>query len=130
MMQTIRAAIEGLIAAPRLEGAPPGGSKQSSDVESPLPIDPSAIQRIRDQFVDELSAKMDDMETNFAAGDWDRLMDLAHGLKGSGGTVGVGCVTQPAGELEQHASQRNAKAARRALNDLWALVDRITLAAV
>lgn len=99
-------------------------------IVSTLPVELPKFRRIVEEFTVKLSGKMTELQTAFADNDWEGLARLAHWLKGSGGTVGFDCLTKPAGELEQFAKQRDEQAARRALNDLSRLVERITLAKV
>jgi HPt (histidine-containing phosphotransfer) domain-containing protein len=69
------------------------------------------------------------MESACATGDWDKLAKLAHWLKGSGGTVGLDCLTAPARELEQHAKCGDATAASMTLSEIRALADRFAVPA-
>lgn len=50
------------------------------------------------------------MQTAFSDHDFDQLAELAHWLKGSGGTAGFHEFTDPAKELEQLARQGGADA--------------------
>ncbi|MGE0376252.1 MAG: ATP-binding protein [Planctomycetaceae bacterium] len=94
-------------------------------IESTLPIELPRFRRIVDDFVSKLTDKVDEMHAACAAGDWDELARLAHWLKGTGGTVGFDCLTAPAKELEQQAKRAAAAAARRTLDELQILTDRI-----
>jgi HPt (histidine-containing phosphotransfer) domain-containing protein len=61
--------------------------------------------------------------------DFDELAELAHWLKGAGGTVGFNCFTQPARQLEQLAQQQRAAEAEACLRTLAALGDRLAVPA-
>jgi signal transduction histidine kinase/DNA-binding NarL/FixJ family response regulator len=130
MIETIRAALDESAAASPERIAPPDLNRQLVPIVSTLPIDLPKFRRIVDNFVVKLADRMNELETTYATGDWEGLARLAHWLKGSGGTVGFDCLTGPAGDLEQFAKQQDAKAARRALDDLSGLVERITLARI
>ncbi|HUG70612.1 MAG TPA: ATP-binding protein [Pirellulaceae bacterium] len=97
---------------------------------STLPTDLPKFQRIVDDFTVKLGEKLGVMHEASDQGDWDTLANLAHWLKGSGGTVGFDCFTAPAAELEQHAKQHNSVAASHILNQLSELAARIAPAAV
>jgi len=56
-----------------------------------------------DEFVTKLSAKVPEMRVALSNGNLDELADLAHWLKGSGGSVGYHCFTTPAKEVENAA---------------------------
>jgi signal transduction histidine kinase/DNA-binding response OmpR family regulator len=97
----------------------------SRPIESTLPTELPKFRRIVDDFVSKLTDKVDEMHAACAVGDWDELARLAHWLKGTGGTVGFDCLTAPAKELEQQAKRAAAAAARRTLDELQLLTDRI-----
>ncbi len=101
-----------------------------AEIVSTLPTHLPKFRRIVDEFIAKLPATMDEMVAAFAASDWDELARLAHGLKGTGGTIGFDCLTDPATELEQSAKRANAATVRSNLNDLQALVDRIAAVTV
>ncbi|HEY2253550.1 MAG TPA: response regulator [Planctomycetaceae bacterium] len=130
LIEAIREAIGESPAAPRPRNVPPAAPAQFARIESTLPIELPKFRRIVDDFTVKLTDKLNEFETAFAAGDWEGLARGAHWLKGSGGTVGFDCLTKPAGELERCAKQPDADAARRALNELCRLAQRIAPAAV
>lgn len=55
------------------------------------------------KFIDRLPGQLDTMEQAWRAQDFKALADLAHWLKGAGGTVGFDIFTEPALKLEQCA---------------------------
>jgi HPt (histidine-containing phosphotransfer) domain-containing protein len=95
-----------------------------------LPTALPKFQRIVDEFVVKLETKLNEMTAARDAGRWNTLAELAHWLKGSGGTVGFDCLTAPAAELEQSAKNQDAAAADRALDQLRLLANRIAFAVV
>jgi HPt (histidine-containing phosphotransfer) domain-containing protein len=130
LIESVREAIGNMPAAPRSRNAPPAAPAQFARINSTLPVELPKFRRIVDDFTVKLVDKLNEFETAFAAGDWEGLARVAHWLKGSGGTVGFDCLTKPAGELERCSKQHDAEAARRALDDLFRLVERIAPAAV
>ena len=56
-------------------------------------------------FVPRLSEKIDAMERAAREEDFRQLAELAHWLKGAGGTVGFAAFTEPASMLEQTAKR-------------------------
>ena len=59
--------------------------------------------------------------------DWTQLAELAHWLKGAGGTVGFDCFTEPARRLEQAARTANASEAKNLLEQLHRLAEKIAV---
>jgi signal transduction histidine kinase/CheY-like chemotaxis protein/HPt (histidine-containing phosphotransfer) domain-containing protein len=99
------------------------------EIVSTLPIELPQFRRIVDEFILKLADRLTAMESACATGDWDKLAKLAHWLKGSGGTVGLDCLTAPARELEQHAKRGDATAASMTLSEIRALADRFAVPA-
>jgi CheY-like chemotaxis protein/HPt (histidine-containing phosphotransfer) domain-containing protein len=99
------------------------------EIVSTLPIELPQFRRIVDEFILKLADRLTAMESACATGDWDKLAKLAHWLKGSGGTVGLDCLTAPSRELEQHAKRGDATAASMTLSEIRALADRFAVPA-
>ena len=76
-------------------------------VQSSLPVDDPEIGAIVREFVEKLSGQIEQMDAASTNRNYVELADLAHWLKGAGGTVGFDCFTEPALQLEQFANERN-----------------------
>lgn len=111
--------IQATAAASRDSGAGPA-------IRSTLPTQRPEFQLIVENFVDKLAIKLDEMQRALAQNDWKGLAELAHWLKGTGGTVGFPCFTEPAHELECAARQVADTASQAGLARLTALAQRIT----
>jgi two-component system sensor histidine kinase/response regulator len=98
-------------------------------IQSTLPMDQPELQRIVEHFVDKLHDKLGEMQLAVGQGDLPKLADLAHWLKGTGGSVGFNCLTERARQLEQAAKQSAAAAINKNLRELRSLADRITIKA-
>ena len=81
--------------AKRLMNRPP--------IWSTLPTEIPEFREIVEQFVDGLPAILDGLDEAVESADHEALRQLAHKLKGTGGTVGFGAFTDPAHCLEQLA---------------------------
>ena len=75
-----------------------------------------------------LDEQLVEMERAAAADDFERLAQLAHWLKGSGGTAGFDAFTEPSRQLENLARQGQTSDIPAALAQLKALADRIVIA--
>ncbi|MFN0039292.1 MAG: ATP-binding protein [Burkholderiales bacterium] len=78
-------------------------------------------------FVQRLGGQLDAMESAHAAGRLQELADLAHWLKGSGGTVGFDMLTEPATRLEELARSGTAENVAPLLVTLRDLAARLVI---
>ncbi|MES2793086.1 MAG: ATP-binding protein [Planctomycetota bacterium] len=130
LVETVRTAV-----LPYATSRPPqiGSQEQESQPQqilSTLPSELPQLHRIIDRFVTTLPKKIVEMKSAQVAGQWEELADLAHWLKGAGGTVGFDCLTAPAAELEQHAKLKDNIKVKCVLDDLSSLAARIALVSV
>jgi len=94
-------------------------------IVSTLPMDIEDFREIVVEFVETLHVKLDDMTVAADAAQYKHLADLAHWLKGSGGTVGFNEFTEPAAELEKMAKAGHAPSLRPAIANLKSIAQRI-----
>ncbi len=83
-----------------------------------------------ERFAGRLSEKLGEMDAAVAKRAFGELAQLAHWLKGAGGTVGFDDFTQPAAELEQAALQSKEPECEALVNTLHDMANRIALAPV
>ncbi len=95
-------------------------------VSSLLTGDPR-MQPIIEKFVLRLNEQLNAMEKAHETGDFDELSDLAHWLKGAGGTVGFDVFTDPAQNLETLAKAQNELKIKDALSILRQLAGKISV---
>ncbi len=72
-----------------------------------LPLDDEVFREIVEEFSEKVQRQVERMKMAFAAADWNEIIDLAHWLKGSGGTAGYEQFTIPSGRLERLAKQQS-----------------------
>jgi len=101
--------------------------KPTDRITSTLPTDRPEYRRIVENFVDKLHVKLGAMQAAFETSDLDELAELAHWLKGAGGTIGFDCFTEPARNLEQGAKQHKTEQVREGLRALRELAGRIAV---
>jgi HPt (histidine-containing phosphotransfer) domain-containing protein len=99
----------------------------TGEIRSLLPTDDPELREIVVEFVDKLPEKLAEMETACQRGDYETLAQLAHWLKGSGGTVGFNCFTNPSAKLEQLAKENLPHEAKTVLTTLRSLEERIVV---
>jgi signal transduction histidine kinase/CheY-like chemotaxis protein/HPt (histidine-containing phosphotransfer) domain-containing protein len=95
------------------------------NIASTLPTDDKELAEIVVEYIDALSAKITEMERAWDSGRLDELAELAHWLKGSGGTAGFDVFNQPAAHLENIARQREDGDVRATLDELKSLQQRL-----
>ena len=78
-----------------------------------------------EKFVDRLTGQLDAVEHAWQTQDYKALAELAHWLKGTGGTVGFDAFTEPAKTLEQQAKAGTEDGINEVIGELRDLASRI-----
>ncbi|MAT14922.1 MAG: hypothetical protein CMJ46_06590 [Planctomyces sp.] len=94
-------------------------------IYSSLPTEHEAFREIVEEFIDMLQSQMEEIRTAFTANDFERVSELAHMLKGAGGTAGYVVLTEPARQLNKAADEEDAQRIDEALAELTELTHRI-----
>ena len=102
-------------------------SPDARPIETTLPTDREEFREIIESFVDKLSETLPQMRAASDRKAWQTMGELAHWLKGAGGTIGFDEFTQPARELEQAAEDGDARAVEASLRQIEDLQSRIYL---
>ena len=98
---------------------------QSTPIESTLPIDRVEFREIIESFVEKLFQTVPQMRAAYKRQSWQELSELAHWLKGAGGTIGFDDFTAPARELEEAADAKDADATGPPLDRIVNLQHRV-----
>ena len=99
----------------------------TSPIVSSLPANNKKLQAIIGRFVIRLKEQLDAMEAAEAGGDLTEVANLAHWLKGAGGTVGFDVFTEPATQLETYAKDGDMSKVNTALSKIRELAGRLSL---
>ena len=106
-------------------------SKQKSasraQIKSTLPWDVPEFREIIEQFVVSLDQMLPSMNAAFLDGDFATLRELAHRLKGTGGTVGFSAFTEPARRLQNAAEACDERDIPELLQELEEIAAAIVL---
>ena len=97
----------------------------SGPIVSKLPVHIKKFRNIIERFVKRLDQQLDALETAESNGDLMAVAELAHWLKGAGGTVGFDVFTEPAAQLEIHAKKGEAAQIKSSIANLRQLAARI-----
>ena len=99
----------------------------SGPIASGLPVHIKKFRNIIVRFVNRLDQQLAALEKAEARGDLKAVAELAHWLKGAGGTVGFDVFTEPAARLEIHAKKGNAEQLKPLIANLRQLAARIVV---
>ncbi len=108
------------ICSPTLGGPP---------LVSKLPTHKPRFNRLVHQFSGRIQEQLAAMDSAQKSNDYAELKQLAHWLKGSGGSVGFPEFTDPAQQLEEFAINQQADEIKAIVNELKDLASRIQLPA-
>ncbi|MBN2581222.1 MAG: response regulator [Pirellulales bacterium] len=106
----------------RQETSPP---PEADLLTSTLSLDDPELCEVVTDFVGQLEGRWDAMHAAWQEGQWEKLAELAHWLKGAGGTMGFPAFTEPASRLQQQARERENEGIDRLLDELRAIIHRI-----
>jgi signal transduction histidine kinase/DNA-binding NarL/FixJ family response regulator len=98
-----------------------------SPIVSKLPAHNKKFKNIIIRFIKRLGQQLNAIEKAASRGDFKAVAELAHWLKGAGGTVGFDVFTKPAAELEVHAKAGDAARVKPAIKHLRQLAARIVV---
>jgi HPt (histidine-containing phosphotransfer) domain-containing protein len=99
----------------------------SERIFSSLPVEDPAFRSIVERFIETLPGKLEAMCAAWEDKDYGNLADLAHWLKGAGGTVGFAAFTNPAKRLESLAKERSADQIEETIDELLDLAGAIAI---
>ena len=107
--------------------SPPDFSPDGPPVVSRLAGHSPRMRATLATFARRLEEKLNEMDASWAQRDFKRLAELAHWLKGSGGTVGFDAFTAPAKTLEDLAKAGTADGIDATLRELHGLAGRLVV---
>lgn len=93
-------------------------SQTSKTVTSTLPMSDPAFRRIVVGFVADMQTRVMEMQQACQSAEWERLAELAHWLKGAGGTVGFQEFSALAKQLEQTAKLGQEEESGRLITEI------------
>ena len=95
---------------------------------SSLEFDGPAFLAIIEEFVDQFPERFRRIQAAVNSQDFEGLASLAHRLRGSGGSVGFDCFTEPVWRLEWAARERRGQEIPAALEEIASLAGRVAVA--
>ena len=105
----------------------PARKPDTKAIRSSLPMEDVEFRALVQEFVDSLPGRLQDLRAAQESQDAVALAQLAHALRGSGGTVGLHPLTAPAARLERCAKDRLWTEAESAIKELNDLTQRIVV---
>lgn len=94
-------------------------------IQSSLPLEIPEFQAIVIQFINGLPGLMTQIRKAWTTREFHELRELAHKLKGTGGTVGFAEFTAPSERLQQLANDRTEDGVEAAIQEIEDLVARV-----
>ena len=96
-------------------------------IHSTLPLEISEFREIVESFVGSIHDTMAGLRTAQRAMDYQEIREVAHRLKGTGGTVGFSDFTEPSRKLQMAAEQRDDRIIEAMLCELEEISERIQI---
>ncbi|MCA9040417.1 MAG: response regulator [Planctomycetaceae bacterium] len=93
---------------------------------STLPVVHDAFREIVEEFIEFLNLQLEKIRQALGENDYQTVGELAHMLKGSGGTAGFEMLTAPARNLDDAAELHDMNRIQEALSELDGLAKRIS----
>ncbi|MBX3443403.1 MAG: response regulator [Planctomyces sp.] len=108
------------------DSAPPAPMSSMPDrIRSSLPFDDAEFCEIIADFIARARTRVQDLHAAAADNQFDAIADVAHWLKGSGGTAGFDALTLPSARLERLARRQNADELPAAIREVEDVVARL-----
>ncbi len=101
-------------------------SDDMTPIVSDLPIEIPQLLLIVEEFIERFKIKLVEMQIALDKGNWTLLEELAHWLKGTGGTAGFNCLTKHAYQLETAAQRKEKELANSLIFDLRIMGSRLS----
>jgi PAS domain S-box-containing protein len=133
LLEAIRLAVRANVPALQTITARPGGVPGDSDRDCDCPSEKFVVEvssDLSDLIPGFLARKRDEAKTILAAverNDYKVLGDLAHRIKGQGGSYGLDALTEFGGALEEAANHRNIEAARNLAHALANYLEQLEI---
>jgi CheY-like chemotaxis protein len=105
----------------------PRGRGTMAPIRSLLPTEDPELCGVVTDFIGTLGGTINQMHVACQRDDLADLAKLAHWLKGSGGTVGFDCFTEPADQLEKAAKRGDRGQLAGLIHELEGLQERIVV---
>ncbi len=118
------------LGTPTTERRRAGTTPAGPPIVSTLPLEIPEFFEIVVQFVDSLPKTLQDLRDALAENDFQRLQDVSHKLKGTGGTVGFAEFTAPAHRLHQLSVAGTSAGILEAIEELTEVSHRIQIPGV
>ena len=103
----------------------PDAAEDKTPIESTLSGKNAQFTELVNSFTVRLGDKLQEMSDAYGSQNYQEMANLAHWLKGAGGTVGFDCFTHPAAALETAAKAGDAKQIIDSMRNIWQMAERI-----
>jgi len=101
------------------------GPSKAELISSKLPMDDEEFREIVVEFIDRLDGQLQQLQSASAAGDHETIEQIAHMIKGSGGSAGFPAFTKPANQLMLLARNGESNGTDALIDELVSLSARL-----
>ena len=101
--------------------------KKRQPIHSTLPLDIPEFREIVESFVGAMDDTLSGLRSAQARMDYQEIREVAHRLKGTGGTVGFNAFTEPSRKLQLAGEERNDETIDALLVELEEICERIEM---
>ena len=105
----------------------PAPPKKREPIHSTLPLDIPEFREIVESFVGAMDDTLSGLRSAQARMDYQEIREVAHRLKGTGGTVGFNAFTEPSRKLQLAGEERNEEKIEAMLVELEKICQRIEM---
>ena len=112
---------------PAVPAAPRSVKQNRPAILSTLPVDDEDFRAIVAEFIVQLDGQIAEMKELLRNSDYDRLYRVAHTIRGTGGSVGFPCLTEPATELMEASKTNDAIQAITQIDAITELLSRFVV---
>ena len=105
----------------------PAPPTKRQPIHSTLPLDIPEFREIVESFVGAMDDTLSGLRSAQARMDYQEIREVAHRLKGTGGTVGFNAFTEPSRKLQLAGEERNEEKIEAMLVELEKICQRIEM---
>ena len=127
LMAALAKALTGSTSPIKSVSPSPTAADQLAPIRSSLSMDDPEFRELVKEFADSLPGRLDAALSAYRANDAAGLAQVAHAIKGAGGTVGLHAFTQPAAKLEQLAKDGVWDEVQATIRELEDLTRRVVI---
>jgi CheY-like chemotaxis protein/HPt (histidine-containing phosphotransfer) domain-containing protein len=121
----LEGSIDATVARARSSKSTPASATGQEPIRSSLPTDDPEFCEIIREFIARANHQLESLRSAVQSERWNEVAEIAHWMKGSGGTAGFDAFTAPAGRLERLARQGSTDEIPSSVAQLESVLSRL-----